>query len=487
VRSRFYARIMVLVAFVLVAAAVGLAAILSYQTQSSLVVYLSRLEELEQFRPQQRTIVRLQAEQLHSALREQDTDAITRIVDTIARSVGREVIVVRNVNEVYLSQLLSRRIVSVDVDPLGVLSATISDPATSSAVHLEVNPLLSIEITQFSPDETNRADLARVYTVPHNVLNTDRGEERLIARITRTVFVVSGCATGAVILLLALILHRILRPILELTQAADSVRNGSAPPHVQPNGPREVAGLVNAFNEMAEEIRATELARRRFLEDVAHELRGPLANLRSQVEAMEDGLMVADSDGLRSLHEEIMLMTRLVNDMEELRDIAVGTLPLSPAPTDPRQLVKDTAGAMASAFKARSIRLDLAPITQTPGITVDVQRMSQVLTNVLRNALQYTPSGGRVTVATDLVRPSPQESPVVRFTVEDNGPGVPDESLDRIFDRFYRTDRSRSRASGGRGLGLTISRSLVEAHHGRIRAENRRPHGLRVVIEIPVG
>ena len=484
-RSRFYSHILILVAVTMMAAAIGLAAVLSIQAENSLTVYLSRLEEIEQFRPQQRAIIRFQSDQIREALQSPGDTGVERLVDSMSRAVGREVIVVRNAEEVYVSRLLRSREVSVDVDSLGVLSATITDPATGSRIELDVNPLVSLEITPFSPDEVNRTDTAHIYTVPNYLLEQNQGEQVFLTRTTRTIFLISGVAAGIVTLLLAFALRRILRPILELTSAAVSVRDGRSPPHVAPAGAREVDGLVRAFNDMAQTIQETDETRRRFLEDVAHELRGPLANLQSQIEAMQDGLMQPDSQGLHSLHEETLLLGRLVNDLVELREVGAGTLALRAEQIDLRQLAQDTIATMSSAFQARGVRVELLPVSGTPvpRIQADAHRITQVLTNLLRNALLYTQSGGTVQVVVESARLAGR--PMVRLTVQDDGAGVPEDELGRIFDRFYRTDRSRSRESGGSGLGLAISRSIVEAHGGRIHAEQRAPAGLRVVIELP--
>lgn len=279
--------------------------------------------------------------------------------------------------------------------------------------------------------------------------------------------------------LLTLVISQSLEPVRRLTLAAEQLRSGADPEPVAGGGAREVDALTNAFNGMARTIREEQTARRRLLADVSHELRGPLANLRGQIEAMQDGLLRVGPDALASLHDETMLLARLVDDLHELTLADTRSLALRREPTDPAAVIASAADPLRPAFRGAGItlRLDLPAALRT--VSVDPQRIVQVLRNVLHNALHYA-KGGEVVI-------SARDAPgTVEVTIADTGGGVDESDLERIFDRLYRPDSSRARASGGSGLGLAIARAIIVAHGGEIGARANAPHGLSVWIRLPV-
>jgi signal transduction histidine kinase len=272
--------------------------------------------------------------------------------------------------------------------------------------------------------------------------------------------------------------RRLAGPVGDLLEAAARVGAGDYDRRVQPRGPREVQDLMRTFNEMSQRLEAADQARRRFLADVTHELRTPLAVLQSGLEAQLDGIHPRDDAHLSSLLEETLLLARVVEDLHTLALAGAGRLALHREPVEVTALVADAVASQAAAAAARQVTL----VTETDGlppdpppVDADPVRLRQVLGNLLGNALRATPPGGRVTVRVDAA-----EAGWMCFTVADTGPGFPAEQLPRLFDRF-----TKSADSGGSGLGLAIARDLVEAHGGSIEAANRPAGGASVSFRLP--
>lgn len=277
---------------------------------------------------------------------------------------------------------------------------------------------------------------------------------------------------GLLSLLLALLLaYGLLRPVRELTHAANTLAYGDLTQRVAVRGSDEMALLGRTFNQMAEALQKAEETRRALTADIAHELRTPLAVQRANLEAMQDGVFPISPENLQSVLEQNLLLTHLVNDLHTLALADAGQLQLEFSPTDFVALAQNVVENFKPAAIARQVNLSLDFHSQPlQKIFADPLRIEQVINNLISNALHHTPDGGFVTckISNDNGR--------MIFTIHDSGPGIPSEALPYIFDRFYRADKARSRAQGGSGLGLAIARQLVEAHQGTLIAENH-PRG----------
>ena len=271
-------------------------------------------------------------------------------------------------------------------------------------------------------------------------------------------------------------IRRMASPVGDVMEAADRVASGDYEARVQERGPRETRRLAGSFNAMAERLKANEVQRRNLLADVAHELRTPLSVIQGNAEGMIDGLYPMDRAHLEPLLEETKVMARLLDDLQTLSTAEAGALRLHPEPVDPAQLVDDAVAAFRTAADAAGLALEQRVAPGLPALEVDAVRIGQVLANLLSNAVRHTPSGGSVVVSAG---PAPAGT-AVEFSVADTGPGIAPEVLPHVFDRFV-----RAADSGGAGLGLAIARSLVEAHHGTISAENRGGHGTTMRFELP--
>jgi signal transduction histidine kinase len=341
-------------------------------------------------------------------------------------------------------------------------------------------------------EQVSRSDLALGVTITENgkvigILIPMRvpyeglpREIEFIERINVTLFY--GALIGAVIaLLLGVFLSRTLtRPIRELTQATHAVSEGDLSQQVPVRSNDELGELARAFNKMSAELSRSVNARKQMTADIAHELRTPLSLILGHAEAVHDGVLPPTRENFEIIREEASRLEHLVNDLRTLSLADAGELTINPQVIEPERLINEVAGLYQFETQRKNISLDVETASPLPNIEIDPGRMTQVLTNILDNAIRHTPEGGRIVLSVK------RENDHVQLIVQDGGLGVPPEYLDRIFERFYRTDASRQReGDGGSGLGLAIAKSIVLAHGGQLSAENESGKGLRIIISLP--
>ncbi|MGW1540051.1 sensor histidine kinase [Streptomyces sp. NPDC002309] len=332
--------------------------------------------------------------------------------------------------------------------------------------------LYSARRTQLDPFVAPRALL---YLGSQNqrisVFDLSTANKAKIVGVTAAVLTLSLALTAAVAV-------RLVRPLRALTTAA------LQPPQRHTRVPvttkDETGLLAAAFNDLTARREQLEAQRRAMVSDIAHELRTPLTNIRGWLEATRDGLVDAEPDIVASLHDEAMLLQHIIDDLQDLAAVDAGTLQLHREPVRADDLVaqvlaahRGTAEAAAVALRSRTrsgLWLDADPV-----------RMRQVLGNLVSNALRHTPSGGSVTVT---ARPEGDEAVL---TVRDTGDGIAPSDLPHVFERFWRAEKSRSRSTGGSGLGLSIVRQFVEAHGGTVTAESRPGAGATFTLRLPDG
>ena len=240
----------------------------------------------------------------------------------------------------------------------------------------------------------------------------------------------------------------------------------------------EVGELARTFNSMVEELSRTEELRHNLVADVAHEVRTPVTNIWGYVEGIADGVINADTATLESIHGEILLLTRLIEDLQDLALAEAGHMQLRFQPCDLSSLLQSAVASVQPQAQDKGVNLTVEPSPELL-VQADPQRITQVLRNLLVNAITHTPSHGAVKVQAN------QRNGQMQVSIKDTGVGIPPADLPHIFDRFYRVDKSRSRATGGVGLGLTIARRLVEAHGGTIQAFSETGRGTEFVITLP--
>ncbi len=278
-----------------------------------------------------------------------------------------------------------------------------------------------------------------------------------------------GASVLVALAVAAFVAGRIVGPVRDMRQAAERIASGGYGERVPVRSRDELGELADQFNRMAAALERLERTRRDLVADVAHELRTPLAGLAGYLEGLVDGVLEPSPEVLDRMQREVWRLQRLVEDLQELSRVEAGQVPLRVRTVSVRELLEPVLARLAPQFQEKGIPLAVEIPPELPPVRADPDRIAQVLTNLLGNALQYTPPGGRV-----VVRAGPANG-AVTISVADTGIGIPQEHLPHVFDRFYRVDRSRSRSGGGTGIGLTIARGLVELHGGRIWAESPGP------------
>jgi signal transduction histidine kinase len=274
-------------------------------------------------------------------------------------------------------------------------------------------------------------------------------------------------ATFVAVLLSVYLSRSIIAPVRAMSLATQRIADGHYKERVQVGGEDELAQLAMRFNQMAEKLNEVEAMRRRLIGDVSHELRTPLTAIKGSMEGLIDGVLPATEETYQQIHAEADRLNRLVDDLQELSRVETRAYHLDLRQLSVSDLVQTVTKRLSPQFEMKRIALNLELDAGLPRALADEDRAVQVLTNLLGNALQYTPENGTVTLS---AQPSHQG---IKISVRDNGIGIPTEHLPHLFDRFYRVDKSRSRrAGGGSGIGLTIAHALVEAQGGHLWAES---------------
>ncbi|PKB80634.1 MAG: hypothetical protein BZY88_08275 [SAR202 cluster bacterium Io17-Chloro-G9] len=304
---------------------------------------------------------------------------------------------------------------------------------------------------------------------------------RLASAVDRYLLWTGLAAGGLGILMVAFVSRRLLAPIQALGSASRRLGSGDLSQRVSTSGPREISNLAQSFNTMAGSLQRAEEQRRNLVADVAHELRTPLSNIQGYLEALKDGLIKPDAGTLDTIHQQVLHLARLVEDLRLLAQAEGGALDLNLEPNSLQEVLSRSVEAFRTRAEAKGVGLSLQISTGQPLVQLDLTRIAQVVGNLLENAVNHTPQGGAVKVSAETTGTGR-----ARVTVEDSGEGIPLEDINLVFDRFHRVDPSRSRATGGVGLGLTIAKQLVEAHGGAIHAESTQGEGSRFIFELPI-
>jgi two-component system sensor histidine kinase BaeS len=321
------------------------------------------------------------------------------------------------------------------------------------------------------------------YLLPENGLGFQAGDQTLLMQRLDNAALVAALIAGGVSLLLALLLaYTVLRPVRDLTKAAQSLASGQLSHRVKVSGDDELASLGKAFNQMAESLQQAEQSRRDMTADIAHELRTPLAVQRAHLEAIQDGIYDFTPENLEPILQQNHTLARLVEDLRTLALADSGQLTLNRSANDLTELVEHVIERFKPQANTRLVELHMEPAqVPLPHVYIDPIRIEQVITNLVTNALRHTGENGRIILS---LSTQPGQ---VHLQVHDNGPGIPTIDLPHIFERFYRAGHSRSREEGGTGIGLAIARQLAEAHGGSLTAANHPQGGALFTLSLPIG
>lgn len=302
-------------------------------------------------------------------------------------------------------------------------------------------------------------------------------ERRLHERLNSLHLLAAGLAIAAALLAAPLVAGPLTRPVRRVTQAARRMRRGDLGARVEPSGPAETRELAAALNRLAETLQRQDDARRDAAADTAHELRTPIAGVLSRIEAAQDGVLQDSAGNLAAMHAETLRLSRFVEDLERLADAERPDLLVEKRALDLARVAAERADAHEGFFAAKGIGFErrLEPAL----VRGDAARLSQVVDNLLGNALRYTESGGTVTLTVAA------DHSTAELAVSDTGMGVEERDLPRLFERFWRGEASRSRGTGGAGIGLAVVRQLVRAHGGEVEVESQLGRGSTFRVLLP--
>jgi two-component system OmpR family sensor kinase/two-component system sensor histidine kinase BaeS len=315
------------------------------------------------------------------------------------------------------------------------------------------------------------------------------GESVILARVYLSIILAGVVAVAAAFIIGGLFAYGLVRPMRQLTHATTIIARGDLSHRVDINAKDELGDLARSFNKMAGDLQNAERLRREMTADIAHEIRNPLAVLQSNVEAVIDGVLPATPENLQPLLDQTQLLSRLVEDLRTLTLADAGQLSLDKTETDLAALARSVITQFSASADSKSIALESSIPDDLPVLTLDPQRIAQVLGNLISNAIRHTPENGEIKVEVrrwKLDSNNPRLTSTIQVTVSDSGSGIPPDSLPHLFDRFYRVDKSRSRSHGGTGLGLAIAKQLVEAHGGKIWVESEEGKGTNVKFTLPI-
>ncbi len=304
--------------------------------------------------------------------------------------------------------------------------------------------------------------------------------QRFLLAVNRALVRSTLIGLGVAIVLGAILARSLTHPLRELTLATRAVARGDLDQQVPVRSHDELGELGQAFNQMNTQLARARDQRQQMTADIAHDLRTPLSVILGHAEALADGVLPPTPERLRLIHDEAKRLKRLVEDLRTLSLAEGGELPLARRPVAAQIVLERAASAHAPRANEKGVHMQVSSEPNLPLLDIDPDRIAQVLDNLLDNALRYTPNGGQITLRAEA------DEAAIRLWVQDSGPGLPSEDLERIFARLYRADKSRQRHDGGSGLGLAIARSLVEAHGGRIWAESTPGQGLKVTMRLPI-
>lgn len=276
----------------------------------------------------------------------------------------------------------------------------------------------------------------------------------------------------AAVIVSLFISRQVVAPVRRIMVASQHIAEGHYSERVQiPGNPDkedmdELAQLSQSFNQMTLALEKAETLRKQLIGDIAHELRTPLSIIKGSMEGLIDGVLPAGKDTYFQVHQEAERLQRLVDDLQDLNRVESGAIRLTRESTSIKGLIENTAKRLSRQFEEKGVSLGLDIPDGIPQVSVDTDRIGQVFINLIGNSLQFTPTGGSVLISGE------EQNSQILIKISDTGIGLSADNISKIFTRFYRVDKSRSRAGGGSGIGLTIAKHLVESHGGKIGAES---------------
>ena len=305
-------------------------------------------------------------------------------------------------------------------------------------------------------------------------------DSAFLNQLTTTLLLSALGASLLALLLGAVLAQTLTRPLRELTTATKAVAAGDLDQKVPVRSKDELGELADSFNVMSAELSHAQQLRRQMTADIAHELRTPISIIIGHTDAIDEGVLPPSKETFDIIRDEAGRLERMVEDLRMLSRVDAGELHLDKSPIDIQPLLEQVVKSHHHAAARCDIKLSTECEPDMAKIYVDTDRISMVLGNLLNNAIRYTPEGGRITLTAQ------SKGDDAEIIVTDNGSGIPEDEITRVFDRFYRIEKSRYRDDGGSGLGLAIAKSIVEQHDGKILVESVVGEGTSFIVLLPV-
>ncbi|WP_211466843.1 sensor histidine kinase efflux regulator BaeS [Collimonas silvisoli] len=303
-------------------------------------------------------------------------------------------------------------------------------------------------------------------------------ETLFLAKQRKMWWIFGAASIGFIALFTFLLTYTLRQRVRRLAYGTHLLATGDYTSRIAIEASDEIGALAQDFNRMAQALEHNERARRTFMADISHELRTPLAVVRAELEAIQDGVRTSSKQSLEAMHQEVQQLGKLIDDLHDLALTDVGALAYRRMSIDVSTILYTALNGMRGRFDSAGLHLDVNIPTMPLIVSGDESRLQQLFANLLENTLRYTDTGGQVHIS------CLRTTNTVNIVIEDSAPGVPEEKISHLFDRFYRVESSRNRANGGSGLGLAICRNIVEAHDGKISVGASRLGGLRISIAL---
>jgi signal transduction histidine kinase len=393
-------------------------------------------------------------------------------IDEMAKSAGTDVLLFDRERRLVASSSTQLRTARIDLLTNGILAIERNLPSGTTR-ELIRGPQLIMR-------DANGAIAGSLFLLPHRNIALELPRTR---SLDRSFFWIFLAAMLFGIVMAVAIARAISSPVERLTAAARRMESGDLAVRVEPGGGAELEELAHGFNAMAATLGRNEELRRRMVSDVAHELRAPLTNIRCELESMQDGLTAPTAERIASLHDETMHLTSLVDDLQDLALAEAGRLDIDPQPVAVAALARRAAAGIEPRARERGVTIRCEgddDVHDDLIVLADARRTVQILTNLLTNAVAHMETAGEIRIAWS------RDNGEAMIQVIDSGAGIPADELPHIFERFYRVDVSRSRTTGGAGLGLSIVRQLVAAQGGRVWAESEAGKGSTFSFTLPI-
>jgi signal transduction histidine kinase len=401
-------------------------------------------------------------------------NAVQPVLDRIGQISGRQLLLLDpNAKTIatFPSELARAKIEITADNNLHLSSEVVENGENPMGLRVTHQKLVFAHPPHLTLTDSQNATIATLYLAGRYPPSRVNEQETFVSSVNRSMLLVVLIAGGSALLVAFLLSRRILGPVEALTDAARRMGKGDLNRRVDVSARDEIGQLAEAFNGMADSLARVEQLRRNMIGDIAHELRSPLTNIRCQLETLQDGLAEPTPEFIGSIHEEAMLLNRLIEDLQDLALAEAGKLRLHCEPVDLRDILNQSVRAARPQASTKHIEFVINIPGDLPTAHADAERIGQILRNLISNAITHTPERGVVEISAS------SSAEHVEVTVADTGSGINAEHLPFVFERFYRADTSRSRSTGGAGLGLAIVKQLVEAQGGSVWARSEPGKG----------